>query len=116
MNTIWITIVIIGIATYATRCLPLFWLKPRDHVQPQSSWLNRLGPCLLASMAVAVIQPIFTQDKEFLETVAAMVGLVAAGGFMWLRRDPGIATLVGMIVYYVVSRFTFVDSLSRALP
>ena len=54
-------------------------------------------------MAIAVILPAFTRSEGTLEILATTVGLVAAGASMWFRRDPGLATLVGMIAFYVVS-------------
>ncbi len=103
MTALWITITIIGAATYATRVVPLLWLRPNGQERLRSSWLNRLGPCLLAAMAIAVILPTFTRSEGALEILATTVGLVAAGASMWVRRDPGLATLVGMIAFYVVS-------------
>lgn len=55
---LWITIIIIGAVTYTTRVIPLFWCRLKNPVT-QPSWRDRLGPCLLVSMAVAVILPIF---------------------------------------------------------
>ena len=103
MSALWITILVVGVATYATRVFPLFWLQPNGEHKMQSSWLNHLGPCLLAAMAVAVILPTFTQPKGTLNALAASVGLIASGGSMWLRRDPGLATVIGMITFYVIS-------------
>lgn len=103
MTDLWITITIIGVATYAARVLPLFWFRWNSQDNRRSSWLNRLGPCLLAAMAVAVILPTFADPKEPLEILAAAGGLMAAGVFMRFKRNPGLATLVGMIVFYVVS-------------
>lgn len=103
MTALWITITIIGVATYAARVIPLLWLRPNGQERLQSSLLNRLGPCLLAAMAIAVILPTFTRSHGVLEISATTVGLVAAGASMWFRRDPGLATLVGMIAFYVVS-------------
>jgi branched-subunit amino acid transport protein len=103
MTSLWITITIIGAATYATRVVPLFWLRSNGQKQYRSSWLDRLGPCLLAAMAIAVIQPTFAHSEGALEMLSATSGLMAAGGSMWFRQDPGLATLVGMIAFYVVS-------------
>lgn len=103
MTALWVTITIIGLATYATRVVPLFWLRPNGHERPRSSWLDRLGPCLLAAMAIAVILPTFDHAEGSFEFLATMGGLMAAGGSMWFRRDPGLATLVGMIAFYVIS-------------
>lgn len=103
MTELWFTITVIGVATYATRVVPLFWFRPNGEKRPRSSWLDRLGPCLLAAMASAVILPTFAQTEAPLDFLAAMGGLMAAGGSMWFRRDPGLATLVGMIAFYFVS-------------
>jgi len=103
MTALWITITVIGVATYDTRVVPLFWLRPNGQERPRSSWLDRLGPCLLSAMAIAVILPTFAHAEGSLEFLAATGGLIAAGGSMWFRRDPGLATLVGMIAFYVVS-------------
>ncbi len=103
MNILWITIAIVGVATYATRVLPLLWLKSNDQNKSRPLWLDRLGPCLLAAMAIVVIMPNFSQFKETFEILAAAGGLMAAGSSMWFRRDPGIATLVGMLTFYMLS-------------
>ena len=42
MNALWITITIIGVATYAARVVPLLWLRPNGQERLQSSLLNRL--------------------------------------------------------------------------
>ncbi|MBK1691524.1 AzlD domain-containing protein [Ectothiorhodospira mobilis] len=102
MTALWISILVIGVATYATRVLPLFWVRSRGEERTRSSWLDRLGPCLLAAMATAVILPVFERSESSLELLAATGGVMAAGGSMWLRRDPGLATLVGMIVFYIL--------------
>lgn len=103
---LWITIIIIGAVTYTTRVIPLFWCRLKNPVT-QPSWRDRLGPCLLVSMAVAVILPIFAGTALALETYAAACGLLAASGSMWFRRDTGVATLLGMITFYVVSVVEF---------
>ncbi len=100
MTALWITILVIGAATYAFRVLPLIWRQPNAHKRLKSSWLDRLGPCLLSAMATAIILPTFVNSNGLQEILAATGGLVAAGGSMYVLRDPGIATLVGMIAFY----------------
>ncbi|MBK1674251.1 AzlD domain-containing protein [Ectothiorhodospira shaposhnikovii] len=103
MTALWTTITIIGMATYATRVLPLFWIRPSGREGPRSSWLDRLGPCLLAAMAAAVILPTFEQSESSLELMAVTGGVIAAGASMSIRRDPGLATLVGMVAFYLIN-------------
>lgn len=103
MTALWITIAVIGAATYATRAIPLFWLRSNGQRRARSSLLDRLGPCLLAAMATAVILPTFANSEGSPEMLAATGGLIAAGCSMWIRRDPGLATFVGMIAFYVAS-------------
>ena len=103
MTALWITITIIGMATYATRVVLLFWIRSSGQNNQRPSWLDRLGPCLLASIAISVILPTFAHPEGALEILAATSGLMAAGGSMWFRRDPGLATFVGMIAFYAVS-------------
>ncbi|MBK5933176.1 branched-subunit amino acid transport protein AzlD [Rhodovulum imhoffii] len=103
MTALWVTITIIGIATYATRVVPLLWLRPNGQKRLRLSWLDRLGPCLLAAMAVAVILPTFAQTEGSSEFLAAVGGLMGAVGSMCFRRDPGLATLVGIITFYLLS-------------
>lgn len=104
---LWLTIIIIGAVTYATRVIPLFWRRLTDPMKQQSSWLDRLGPCLLSSMAVVVILPAFAGSAFPMEALAAACGLLATSGSMWVRRDPGLATLLGMITFSIVSAAEF---------
>lgn len=103
MTSLWAAIGFIGLVTYATRVVPLFLLRPIGGKRSRSAWLDRLGPCLLAAMATAVIVPTFADADGLSEGLPVAAGLIAAGGSMWLRRDPGVATLVGMIAFFVVS-------------
>lgn len=103
MTSLWLTIAIIGLATYASRVVPLFLLRPNGQKRSRSPWLDRLGPCLLAAMATAVILPTFTHADGMSGILAVTVGLVAAGASMWVRRDPGVATLVAMTAFYMTS-------------
>ena len=107
MTDLWLTITIIGAVTYATRVIPLFGHRLKGLMTQQSSWRDRLGPCLLASMAVAVILPTFASSASPVEMCATSCGLLATSGSMWFRRDPGLATLLGMITFYIVSVVEF---------
>jgi hypothetical protein len=49
------------------------------------------------------ILPTFAHAEGSFEFLAATGGLMAAGGSMWFRQDPGLATIVGMIAFYVIS-------------
>lgn len=102
MTALWISILVIGVATYATRVLPLFWVGSRGEDRTRSFWLDRLGPCLLAAMAMAVILPMFIQSESPSDLLASTGGVIAAGGAMWLRRDPGMATLIGVVAFYII--------------
>ncbi len=103
MTTLWIAITIIGVATYATRVVPLFWLRPNGVRKQRSSWLERLGPCLLAAMAVSIILPTLAPTKDPLAILAAAGGLMSTAGSMWFRRDPGLATVIGVTTFYMIS-------------
>ncbi len=102
MNELWIVILAVGLFTSATRILPLFLGAGRKESSSRPAWLDALGPCLLAAMAVAVILP------ELLASVAAGKGAAAVLSFgvvaaiMRFRRDPGMATLGGMLTFFLL--------------
>lgn len=96
---LWGLILIIGAVTYLTRALPLL-MRPRaggDRTPP--AWLDALGPCILAAIAVSVLLP---EARAAIDTGAALpfaLGSAAAAGTMLWRRDAGLATLAGMAGY-----------------
>jgi branched-subunit amino acid transport protein len=100
MTELWITILVVGLATYATRAVPLFWRRGVIHRQ-RPAWLDRLGPCLLAAMAAAVILPDLAIDGTDGRLLPFLLGLVGVWVAMRIARDPGLATLSGMVVYFV---------------
>ena len=102
MNTLWLTILLIGLATYLARALPLFWQPRQSANRSRAAWLDRLGPCLLAAMAATVILPIFMASAEDGSTLEVLFGLAAVAIAMQIRNDPGIATLAGIVVYFLM--------------
>ncbi|MEG9861226.1 MAG: AzlD domain-containing protein [Parvularculales bacterium] len=101
ITTLWIIIVIIGVATYITRAAPLFW-RSRGHAHRQPpAWLFLLGPCLLAAMAVTIIAPFLSTSIENSTLLPVGFGFAAVAASMLVRKDPGIATLAGVLAYFV---------------
>lgn len=103
MTTLWITIMLIGVATCATRVLPLFLTGKNSKSKARPYWLENLGPCLLASMATVVILHSFRTAVGGGTITAEGLGLAAVAFVMTFRRDPGIATLAGMLTYFLAS-------------
>ncbi|MGP3726412.1 AzlD domain-containing protein [Cereibacter sphaeroides] len=101
MSEIWLAILVIGIATYATRVAPLLWERWLPLAAARGGWLDRLGPCLIAAMAATVILPPFLTAEAALDILPELTGLAAVAAVMRLRADPGLATLGGMAAYYL---------------
>lgn len=101
-GALWAAFIVIGAVTYLTRALPL--LRDRRSGAPDApppAWLDALGPCILAAIAVAVLLP---------EARAAIAGgslrpfalgaFAAAAAMLW-RRDAGLATVAGVLAYWL---------------
>lgn len=101
MSEIWLAILVIGIATYATRVAPLLWKRRMPLAAARGGWLDRLGPCLIAAVAASVILPPFLGAVTVRDILPELVGLLAVAAMMRLRADPGLATLAGMAAYYL---------------
>lgn len=102
--TLWIAIIAIGICTYGMRVIPLFLKRQRKKEEfRRAGWLDALGPCLLAAMAAVVILQ-HIQDAATLRatplSIAIPFAVVAA--VMMIRRDPGLATIGGMLAYFLL--------------
>jgi branched-subunit amino acid transport protein AzlD len=102
MSAIWIAILTIGLATYACRLAPLLRRPHETDLTQPPAWLARLGPCLLAAMATTVILPAFVASNHAVERLGALGGLISVGVLMRARRDPGLATLGGTTVYFLL--------------
>lgn len=100
----WFAVLIIGGMTYATRVLPLIWPARRfSSSTRRPQWLEALGPCLLTSMAVTVIFPAVTDAADQTALLPLICGFAAVGAVMLLRSDPGLATLAGMMVWWLMA-------------
>lgn len=97
---LWLAFAVIGALTYLTRALPLL-SRRRGSGAPPPAWLDALGPCILAAIAVAVLLP------EARAALAAdswrpfALGSAAAAAVMLWRRDAGLATLAGVAAYWL---------------
>lgn len=103
MTGIWLTILAIGLATYAARAAPLFWWYGGVCKRQRSARLELLGPCLLSAMAAMQIIPVLAETVGSRDVFPVVFGLLAVGGIMRIRQDPGTATFSGMIVYFLTS-------------
>ncbi len=105
MIELWIAIAAIGAFTAVTRIAPMFFIGRRkeNRERPRAAWLDALGPCLLAAMAAVVILPHvqFSAGERATSATAISFGVVAT--IMLIRRDPGLATIGGMLVYFLLS-------------
>lgn len=101
---LWVAIMAIGVCTGATRIAPLFFAgRRKENDVRRPAWLNSLGPCLLAAMAVVAILPVVQSSvrEESITPTAISFAVVAA--VMIIRRDPGLATIGGMLAYFLLS-------------
>lgn len=103
MTGLWLTILVVGLATYATRAAPLFWWDGGVDNSQRPAWLDLLGPCLLSAMAAMQIIPALVTAIDGRDMLPVVFGLLAVCGSMRIRKDPGIATFAGMIVYFIAS-------------
>lgn len=99
---LWAACAVIGAVTYLTRALPLLMdRREGDAGRPPPPWLDALGPCILAAIAVAVLLP----EAHAAATGGALrpfsVGSALAAAVMLWRRDAGLATLAGVAGYWL---------------
>ena len=98
---LWLAFIVIGALTYLTRALPLL-SRRRGIGAPPPAWLDALGPCILAAIAVAVLLP---EASAALAAGAwrpfALGSAAAAAAIMLWRRDAGLATLAGVAAYWL---------------
>lgn len=104
MTQLWGVIIVIGIFTGATRIAPLFLAgRKKETGSRRPVWLDTLGPCLLAAMAVAVILPHMQFSMGEGSILATAISFAIVSISMIIRRDPGLATIAGMIAYFLLS-------------
>ena len=104
MTTLWLAIIAIGALTCAMRIAPLFLAKYRKQTNGQRpAWLDALGPCLLSAMATVVILPYVQSTQEGGLNMATAVAFGVVAIIMLLRRDPGLATIGGVLAYFLLS-------------
>ena len=99
---LWIAFVVIGVLTYLTRALPLLLnRRSKGADAPPPAWLDALGPCILAAIAVAVLLPEASAALAADAWRPFALGSVAAAAVMLWRRDAGLATLAGVAAYWL---------------
>ena len=100
---LWIAIALIGAATYATRAAP-FLLKSRDTGDRTARGRDRLsavGPCLLAAMAVTVFLSEIAETRATGSLLPLLVGSASVAVVMRAFRNPGLATLAGIVGWWL---------------
>ncbi|NNG05499.1 MAG: AzlD domain-containing protein [Inquilinus sp.] len=96
----WLTVIAIAAATYLTRLLPLVLPElSRSHLVPREI-LGVLGPCLLAAMAATVLMPEIMDAYDTQRLLPLLGGLAFACLAMAARRDPGLATVAGVLGWW----------------
>lgn len=103
-GVLWVAFAVIGAVTYLTRALPLLFDRRADRGDgPPPAWLDALGPCILAAIAVTVLLP---EARAALADGAwrpfALGSAAAAAAMLW-RRDAGLATLAGVAGYWLAT-------------
>jgi branched-subunit amino acid transport protein len=101
--TVWLGICIIAGLTFLTRFAPLVLNKKENSkLGEQSAWLEALGPCLLASMALVILFPT-AKDAVSSGTLLPFIGGVTATSVIMLfRRDGGLAVLFGVVTWWII--------------
>lgn len=100
-GTLWLAVALIGAVTLAARLLPLLWRGQADDGAGPPAWLDALGPCLLTAMGVAVLLPEGMAAAGTGDTLSFLGGVGAAAGVMWMRRDPGLAAIAGVLGWWL---------------
>ena len=99
---LWVAFVVIGAVTYLTRALPLLRLRRNEAPDgPAPAWLDALGPCILAAIAVAVLLPEARGALAQGSLRPFAFGSAAAAAAMLWRRDAGLATVAGVLAYWL---------------
>jgi branched-subunit amino acid transport protein len=102
-NAIWLGITVIAVLTFLIRFAPLGFDKVRNsNYARQTAWLDALGPCLLASMALVILFPA-AKEAIATETLLPFIGGVSATVIMMLiRRDGGLAVMAGVFTWWII--------------
>ena len=98
---LWVAFVVIGAVTYLTRALPLLRELSGTADAPPPAWLDALGPCILAAIAVAVLLPEARGAWAEGSLGPFALGSGAAAAMMLWRRDAGLATVAGVVAYWL---------------
>lgn len=99
-GALWGLMAVIGAVTYLTRVIPLLSRRRAGTAAPPP-WLEALGPCILAAIAVSVLLP-EARSALAAGTIRpfALGGAAAAAMMIW-RRDAGLATVAGVAAYWL---------------
>lgn len=101
-TALWAAFVVIGAVTYLTRALPLLRDRRSDAADaPPPAWLDALGPCILAASAVTVLLPEARGALAGGSLRPFALGALAAAAVMLWRRDAGLATVAGVLAYWL---------------
>ena len=98
---LWVAFVVIGAVTYLTRALPLLRERSGTADAPPPAWLDALGPCILAAIDVAVLLPEARGAWAEGSLGPFALGSGAAAAMMLWRRDAGLATVAGVVAYWL---------------
>ncbi|MDO5605753.1 MAG: AzlD domain-containing protein [Paracoccus sp. (in: a-proteobacteria)] len=104
-TALWIAVAIITVVTYLTRALPFMWSRAA-RPGPTPSWLDALGPAILAAMGVSILLPEGERALQAGSLTQFLLGLAAAAAVMAWRRDAGLATLAGIASYALAGAIT----------
>lgn len=101
-TALWGAFVVIGAVTYLTRALPLLRDRRSGSADgPPPAWLDALGPCILAAIAVAVLLPEARAAVAGGSLRPFALGSAAAAAVMLWRRDAGLATVAGVLACWL---------------
>ncbi|CAH0529305.1 AzlD domain-containing protein [Vibrio hippocampi] len=105
-TTLWIAMLVIAIATYLMRLLPIIWLRRRAQKKQHDTtndtlplWISVLGPAMIAAMFGTSLVPAHPSTSTWLATV---IGVVTTSLCWYWKRSLGLPVLIGVLSFGLV--------------
>lgn len=98
MNTSWVVVALVGVATMATKAAGPVLLGGRALPRGVTSVIELLGPALLAALVVTFV---FTQQQG-LVVDERLAGVAAAGVAIWLHAPPLLSVALAAAITAIV--------------
>jgi len=101
MNTLWLTLIAVGILTFATRASFIFLI---EKWQPPALFQRGLRFVPLAVLSAIIVPEVLLRNGQltWLPEPSRLLGGLAAGFIAWRTRNVFLTIAIGMLVFYLV--------------